>query len=81
MREGVKGIKNNFCKTSNSENYSDEIISLNGGSSSGNEIDSEGVEVYDKDMKEILSMMKIFNSYMYEPEEEISSTSLSSESD
>ena len=66
---------------SNSENYSDESISSRGGGSSVNEADSEGVEVYDKDMKEILSLMKIFNPYMYEPEEETSSTSLSSESD
>ena len=66
---------------SNSENYSDESISSRGGDSSGNEADSEGVEVYDKDMKEILSLMKIFNPYMYEPEKETSSTSLSSESD
>ena len=46
---------------SNSENYSDESISSKGGGSSGNEADSEGVEVYDKDMTEILSLMKVFN--------------------
>ena len=65
----------------NSENYSDESISLNGGSGSGNKADSEGIEVYDKNMKEILIMMKIFNLYMYEPGKKISSTSLSNESD
>ena len=53
---------------SNSEDYSDENISSNGGGSSGNEIDSEGVYVYDKDMKENLSLTKIFNPYMGEPE-------------
>ena len=67
--------------TSNSENYSDESISSNGGGNSGNKADTDRVEVYDKDMKEILSMMKMFNPYMYEPEKEISSISLSSESD
>ena len=36
---------------SNSKNYSDQSISSRGGGSSGNEADSEGVEVYDKDMK------------------------------
>ena len=67
---------------SNSENYSDESIFSNRGDNSSNKVDSEGVEVYDKDMKEILSMMKISNPYKYdEPEKEISSTSLSSESD
>ena len=66
---------------SNSENYSDESISLNGGSNSGNEADFKGVEVYDKDMKEIQSMRKIVNPSMYEPDKEIFSTSLSSESD
>ena len=30
-------------------------------------------------MKEVLGMMKLFNPYIYEPEKEISSTSLSSE--
>ena len=66
---------------SNSEINSDESISSNGGGSSGNEVDSEGVEVYDKGMKEILDIMKIFSPYMYEPEKEISSTSLCSELD
>ena len=64
-----------------SENYSDESISLNGGSNSGNEADFKRVEVYDNDIKKILSMRKIVNSSMYEPEKEIFSTSLSSESD
>ena len=41
---------------SNSENYSDKNISSNRSSSSGNEADSGGVKVYDKDIKEILSM-------------------------
>ena len=30
-------------------------------------------------MKEVLGMMKLFNPYIYEPEKELSSTSLSSE--
>ena len=46
-----------------------------------NKLTRKGVEVYGKDMKEILSMMKIFLPYIHEPEKEISSTSLSSESD
>ena len=66
---------------SNSEINSDESISSNGGASSDNEVDSEGVEVYDKGMKEVLNIMKIFSPYMYEPEKEISSTSLCSELD
>ena len=49
---------------SNSENYSDESIFSNRGDNSSNKVDSEGVEVYDKDMKEILSMMKIFKPYI-----------------
>ena len=53
---------------SNSEDYSDENIFSNGGGSSGNETDSEGVYVYDKNMKENLILMKIFNPYMSEPE-------------
>lgn len=50
---------------SNSENYSDESIYSNGGGSSGDKADSERVEVYYKDMKEILFMMKTFNPYKY----------------
>ena len=57
---------------SNSENYSDESIYSNGGGSSGDKADSERVEVYYKDMKEILFMMKTFNPYKYESEKEIS---------
>ena len=37
------------------------------GGSSGNEADSEGEEIFDKDMKEMSSRMKIFNHYMYKP--------------
>ena len=62
---------------SNSENYSDE----NRGSSSHHEAVSEEVKIYEKYMKEILSMLKIFNSYMYEPEMKIFSTIFSSELD
>ena len=36
------------------------------GESSGN-TDSEGGEIFDKDMKEMSSRMKIFNHYMYKP--------------
>ena len=75
LREEVKGIQNIFCGTCIIH------ISSNGGGSSGKEADSEGVEVYDKDTKEIVSMMKIFNPYMYEPEKEISGVSLSIETD
>ena len=34
------------------------------GGSSGNEADSEGKEIFDKDMREMLSMIKAFNPYM-----------------
>ena len=54
---------------------------MNKSGSSGNKADSEGIKIYDKDMKEMLSMMNIFNPCMYEPEKEITSTSLSSTSD
>ena len=45
------------------------------GDSSGNEADSEGEEIFDKDMKEMLSVMKTFNSYMYKPERDVSTFS------
>ena len=45
------------------------------GGSSGNEADSEGKEIFDKDMKEMLSTMKTFNPYMYEPERDVSTCS------
>ena len=45
------------------------------GGNSGNEADSEGEENFDKDMKEILSTMKTFNPYMYEPERDVSTCS------
>ena len=44
------------------------------GGSSGNEADSEGEEIFDKDMKEMLSMMKIIQ-IMYEPEIDVSTCS------
>ena len=66
---------------SNSENYSYERISSNRCVSSVIKADLEGVKVYDKEMKGNFNMKKVFNCYMYEPEKEISSTSLSSESD
>ena len=34
------------------------------GGSSGNEVDTESEEIFDKDMKEMLSTMKTFNPYM-----------------
>ena len=49
------------------------------GGSSGNETDSEGKQIFDKDMKEMLNMMKTFHPYMYEPERDVSTCS--SESD
>ena len=45
------------------------------GGSSGNEAESEGEENFDKDMKEMLSMMKTFHRYMYEPERDVSTCS------
>ena len=45
------------------------------GGSSGNEVDSEGEEIFDKDMKEMLSMMKKFNSYTHEREGDVSTCS------
>ena len=45
------------------------------GASSGNEADSEGEKIFDKDMKEMLSMTKTFNPYMYEPERDVSTCS------
>ena len=34
------------------------------GGISGNKADSDGEEIFDKDMKEMLSMMKTFNPYV-----------------
>ena len=34
-----------------------------------------GKKFFDKDMKEMLSMMKIFNPYMYEPKRDVSACS------
>ena len=45
------------------------------GGSSGNEADSEGEEIFDKDMKKMLSMMKTFDPYMYELERDVSTCS------
>ena len=45
------------------------------GDSSGNEADSEGEEIFDKDMKEMLCTMKTFNPYMYEPKRDVSTCS------
>ena len=41
------------------------------GGSSGNEADSEGQESFDKDMKEMLTTMKTFNPYIYEPDRHV----------
>ena len=38
------------------------------GGNSGNEADLEGEEIFVKDMKDILSIMRTFNPYVYEPE-------------
>ena len=45
------------------------------GGRGGNEADSEGEEIFDKDIREMLRMMKIFNPYMYEPERDVSTCS------
>ena len=45
------------------------------GGNSGNEEDSEVEEIFDKNMKEILSTMKTFNPYMHEPETNVSTCS------
>ena len=58
------------------ENSLDASFSLSDeGGSSGNATDSEGGEIFDKDMKEMLSRMKTFNLYMYEPERNVSTCS------
>ena len=43
------------------------------GGSSGNKADSEGggEGIFDKDTKEMLSVMKTFNPYMYKPEGDV----------
>ena len=49
------------------------------GDGSGNEADSEGEEVCEKDVKEITDMMKCFTPYIFEPEkDDVSSISSSS---
>ena len=53
---------------SNSEKYYHESVFSNRGGTSGVKTDSEGVQVHDKDLKEILNMMKIFSPYMHEPQ-------------
>ena len=45
------------------------------GGSSGNAGDTEADEIFDKDMKVMLSMMKTFNPYMYKPETNVSTCS------
>jgi len=64
-------------------NYSssDCFSSNSNAGSSGNEADSEGEEVYDKDMNEMLNIMKTFNPYLFEPEKEVSDTDSSNESE
>ena len=58
------------------ENSLDASFSLSDeGGSSGNATDSEEGEIFDKDMKEMLSRMKTFNLYMYEPERNVSTCS------
>ena len=49
------------------------------GGSSGNKPDSQGEEIFDNDMTEMLSMRKTFNPYMYEPERDVSTCSDESE--
>ena len=45
------------------------------GGSSDNEADPEGKDIFDKDMKEMLNMMKTFNPYMFEPDRDVSTCS------
>ena len=49
---------------------SESSLSSYGDGSSGNEADSEGEEVCEKDVKEITDMMKYFTPYMFEPEKD-----------
>ena len=61
------------------EYLSESSLSSYGDGSSGNEADSEGEEVCEKDVKEITDMMKCFTPYMFEPEkDDVSSISSSS---
>ena len=62
-------------------NYSsDDYFSCNSnGGSSGNEADSEGEEAYAKE--ENKTMMRTFNPYLYEPEQDVSDTDSSNESE
>ena len=61
------------------EYLSESSLSSYGDGSSGNEADSEGEEVCEKDVKEITDMMKCFTPYMFEPEQDdVSSISSSS---
>ena len=57
------------------EYLSESSLSSYGDGSSGNEADSEGEEVCEKDVKEITDMMKCFTPYMFEPEDENDSES------
>ena len=50
------------------------------GHSSGNETDSES-ENFERDMRQIVNVMRTFNPYMYEPEREVSDTSNESSSE
>ena len=58
------------------EYLSESSLSSYGDGSSGNEADSEGEEVCEKDVKEITDMMKCFTPYMFEPEKDDVSSSL-----
>ena len=62
-------------------NYSpdDYFFCNSNGGSSGNEADLEGEEAYAKEVNE--TMMKTFNPYLYEPEEDVSDTESSNESE
>ena len=61
------------------EYFSESSLSSYGDGSSGNEVDSEGEGVCEKDVKEITDMMKCFTPYMFEPEkDDVSSISSSS---
>ena len=58
------------------EYLSESSLSSYGDGSSGYEVDSEGEEVCEKEVKEITDTMKCFTPYMFEPEkDDVSSSS------
>ena len=77
----VVKVKFIYCsKMYNFEYLPETSLSSYGGGSSGNEADSEGEQVCEKDVKEITDMMKCFTPDMFEPEKDDVSSISSSES-